>query len=345
MKLAIVLALIMFSGSIIHPEAARLYKVAIVTDTQQDFAVKLREGFASTLDALLAKQGAKAAYTVWDTELDPAKCPGIIDGIGRLEPDLVFTINYPTGFADIHVTNKLKEAKYRFVSLNAVPVQSKTIASWEKPGGNVTGISVFLSFNPQIKLMRKIRPEAKKLVVFTWSAMALTNDWYLSEIRRACEEEGIELAATLLVPDVESQLAALLPYADKGKEYFGFGIISAWVHKDGRPADTVALEGDFMRTKMNIPMISYDENGVIIEAVAGCCVIWGDIGAQAAEKGMLVLGGKNPGDLPWEYPRKYNILLNLAAAKRLGIAMPQSLINAAYRVYTDFDGHFAGQGD
>ncbi|MDP3178652.1 MAG: ABC transporter substrate binding protein, partial [Spirochaetaceae bacterium] len=104
-------------------------------------------------------------------------------------------------------------------------------------------------------------------------------------------------------------------------------------------------EGDFMRTKMNIPLIAYDENQVIGEAVAGCCVIWSDIGAQAAEKGMLVLGGKNPGDMPWEYPRKYNILLNLAAAKRLGIAMPQSLINAAYRVYTDFEGHYAGQVD
>jgi putative ABC transport system substrate-binding protein len=79
--------------------------------------------------------------------------------------------------------------------------------------------------------------------------------------------------------------------------------------------------------------------------LGGACVIWGDIGAQAAEKGLKLIDGADPGSISWDYPRKYNIILNLAAAKRLGITLPQSLVNAAYRVYTDFDGHYVGQGE
>ncbi len=324
---------------------ARTYRIAIVTDTLQDFAVKVRDGFTETLDALLAAQGAKAEYRVWDTELKVEKCPAIIDGLKRLAPDLILVINYPTAFADINVTNKLKDSQFRFISMNPVPVQSKTIASWERPGGNVTGISVFLPFSSQIRLMRKIRPEASKLVVYSWQAMAPTNDWYLQEIRRACEEARVTVVDTLLVPDAETEFERLLPYANKGKEYFVFGIISAWVHRDGSAADMGTIEPAFFNSKINIPSIGYDENQARTAFLAGCCVIWGDIGAQAADKGLLVLGGRDPGGLAWEYPRKYNIILNLAVARRLGIVFPQDLINAAYRVYTDLEGHYAGQGN
>lgn len=347
MKGFAILAVIVFAfaGSLAGTAQAKTYKVAIVTDTLQDFAVKVKDGFTENLDALLAKQGAKAEYRVWDTELKTEKCPAIIDGIRKMAPDLIFVINYPTAFADINVTNKLKDSKYRFISMNPVPVQSKTIASWDRPGGNVTGVSVFLPFSSQIKLMKRIRPEANKLVIYSWAAMALTNDWYIPEIRRACAEAKVAVAEVILAPDAETEFDMLLPYANKGKDYFIFGIISTWVHRDGSPADMITLEPAFFNSKINIPSIGYDENGAKTTNLAGCCVIWGDIGAQAAEKGLLVLGGKDPGSLPWEYPRKYNIILNLAVAKRLGITIPQELINAAYRVYTDFEGHYAGQGN
>jgi putative ABC transport system substrate-binding protein len=72
-------------------------------------------------------------------------------------------------------------------------------------------------------------------------------------------------------------------------------------------------------------------------------VIWTDIGDQAADKAMQILQGTAPGDLPWEYPRKYNLVFNLQAAKDRGITIPPALISSAYRVYTDYKGNFVGQ--
>jgi putative ABC transport system substrate-binding protein len=325
--------------------AGKIWKVAIVQDTQQDFALRTREGFVAALDGLLAKRGDKAAYSLFDTELSADKAASIVASLKSLGPDLAFTINYPTAFADLSVASKLKDQGLKFVSENPVPVQSGVAESWERPGGNETGVSIFVRFNVEIKLMRLIRPEAKRLVMFSWDAMKLVNDWYGAEVRRACKEEGVELVAFGLVPSIEAEEAFLLPYADKGSDYFLSGVISAWVHDDGSPADLNTLEAGFMLENMHIPMVCYDEDTLKIYAPAGACVIWGDLGAQAAEKGLRLIDGADPGSIPWDYPRKYNIILNMAAAKRLGIVFPQSLVNAAYRVYTDFDGHYVGQGE
>jgi len=326
--------------------ADKVWKVVIVTDViREEYAQKASDGFRKTLDGLLAARNESAAYTSFDTELSEAKAADIVRSIKALGPDLIFTVNHPTAFADIHVAGPLKDPRYRFVSENAVPVQSGAAATWDRPGGNITGVGVFIRFNSQIKLLRMIRPEASKLVMFSWDATTLVNDYYEKEVRRACAEEGVSLVAFQLVHSAESQLVFMDQYAAKGPEYFIGGVISAWVHDDGTPADMTKIEGLYIKTKLKIPYVSYDEVSVQAGAVCGACVIWGDLGAQIAEKGLKILDGAHPGDLPWDYPRKYNIVLNQAAAKRLGIQFPQALINAAYRVYIDDNGHYAGQGN
>jgi putative tryptophan/tyrosine transport system substrate-binding protein len=325
----------------------KTWNIAIVEDTTQDFSTKTREGFVATLDGLLAKRGDKASYAVYNTELSEAKAAGIVESIKSSSPDLIFEINNPMAFADMNVAAKLKAPKYRFVSENCLPVQSGVAKSWDRPGGNITGVSIFVKFNAQIRLMRRIKPEAKNLVMFTWSAVKLLNDWYEEEVRRACREEKVELVEFARVPSLEAELAFFAKYADAGKDFFMSGVVSAWVHEDGRPADAdvVRLEGAFVRDRLRVPIVCYDEVALMGEGLAGACVIWSDIGAQAAEQGLKILDGAKPGEMPWEYPRKYNIILNLAMAKLLGISFPQDLINAAYRVYTDLDGHYAGQGN
>jgi putative ABC transport system substrate-binding protein len=323
----------------------KVWKVAIVTDTREDFALKTADGFRAGLDALLDPRGESAVYTQYDTELSEAKAASIIQALQALGPDLIVDVNHPTCFADQHIAAALKGPQYRFVAENAVPVQSGSAQTWDHPGGNITGVGVFVRFNSELKLMKLIRPQASKLVVFSWDATTMVNQYYEQEVRRACREEKVELVDFHLVPNAEAQFEYMGQFARKGSEYFIAGAISAWVHADGTPADMAVIERDWVNSNLRIPYITYDEVAVKNACLAGACVIWSDLGAQLAEKGLKVLDGANPGDLPWEYPRKYNIVLNRGVATRLGITFPQALLNAAYRVYTDTAGHFVGQGD
>jgi putative ABC transport system substrate-binding protein len=321
------------------------YDVVIVMDTIDEWSKGIRDGFKETLSKSLENNNAKATYKEFDTELKPARVPSIIKAIKTKTPDLICVINFPNVFADRMITKKLNDPQYKFVSENCIPVRSGVIKSWQKPGGNITGVGVFLQMTSQIRIMKNINPRANKLIFYTWDAMLQLNEWFEQEIRSACKKENIKLVEFKRVSSIEDEIHFFQKYASKGKDYFLMAGISAFVHKDGREVKNIYdIENKWLREHSKIPEIVYDEMGIKHGMLGGASVIWYDIGAQLAEKGIRILQGENPGDIPWDYPRKYNIILNKKRADDLGIKIPQKIINASYRIYTDYKGNFIGQG-
>lgn len=320
------------------------YRICVVVDILRPKFQEVIDGFRETLDAHLGAAGAKASYTVFDTKADPAAVPGILSAIRAGGPDLILAVNGPDSFADRNVGLKLADTAFPVVSMNCIPIQSGVAREWKRPGGNFTGVGVFVQMNSIIKLAKLINPKARKLVFYSWDRMAEINDWFVTELKGACRLEGVELARVEYLASAEDEFEFLLQCDSLGEEYFGIGGISAWVHRDGTYADMIVEEARFMHSRLRrFPVYTYDESAVQAAYPAGTCVIWHDLGAQLAEKAMKVLQGAKPGDIPWDYPRKYNIMLNLAAAKNVGIVFPQALLSAAYRVYTDFNGNFIGE--
>jgi putative ABC transport system substrate-binding protein len=318
------------------------YDVVIIMDTIDDWSAGIRDGFKETLIKSLAGSQKKVNYTVIDTELNETKIPGIIEKIKSDKPDLICTINYPTAFADIMISQKLKDSEYKFVSENCIPIKSGTIKSWKKPGGNITGVGVFIQMNSPLRLMKKINPRFKKLAVYSWDRVPMLNEWLESEFRRACHEENIELLEFRRVPHQEATIEFFEYYNGQRDDIVLSGGVTAFVHKDGSAASG-REEVDWATKHLKVPFVVYEETPVRYGTLAGTCVIWYDIGAQLAEKGLRVLKGENPGDIPWDYPRKYNIILNKKRAEDIGITIPQEIINASYRIYTDYNGNFIGQ--
>lgn len=300
------------------------------------------EGFKTTLTDILATRGATIEFHLFRTFSDVGKVPQLIGNIKSINPSLICNLGDPSVFADKNFVKQLPE--YKFVSLNPIPVRSGIIESWEHPGGNVTGVGVFLQYNSSIRLIKKINPNVNKVLCFSWDAVGILNDYLEEEIRRSCKEERVELVEFRRVPHIEAQQAFYEEYKDKGDEYVFLGGISSYIHKDGTPVENVfKLEGEWYRENMSFPMITWDETNVVNGCLAGTCLVWYDIGVQLAEKGFRILKGENPGEIAWDYPRKYNVMLNLQRAKDLGIEIPNEVISGAYRVYTDYNGNYVGR--
>ncbi len=321
------------------------YKVIVVMDTVSPWSEGIRDGFKETLDKQLRAAGAKASYQVFDTKLDPKTITDIQTAIDKTKPDLICTINFPTVFADNMITKLPANKAYSFVSENCIPLQSGLLKDTKKPGGNVTGVGVFSQMNSIIRLAKLINPKVKKLAVDSWDAMTQVNEWFEAEFKKASKEEGLDLVEFRRVASFEDEMAFYSEYDKKGSEYLVLDGIGTFVHKDGSPADSKAEALKMHKNYNHLFYMSYDEDSVKSNgmSLAGTAVIWYDIGSQLAEKGIKVLGGTKPGDIPWDYPRKFNLILNLAVAKQMGYTLPQSVINGAYRIYTDLDGHFVGQ--
>jgi ABC-type uncharacterized transport system substrate-binding protein len=322
----------------------RDYRIAIILDTVDTWSGGIRDGIKASLDPILKNAGARGVYSEYDTALDIGTAAKIVTELRASKPDLIFVAAYPNGFADIHITAKLNEPEFRFVSENAVATQIGLINSWEKPGGNVTGVGVFVQFSSQLRIARSINPQLNKLVFYSWDAMSTLNDWLEAEIKASVRQEGFELVAFHRVKNIEEHFRLFAEYDRKGPGYLAMIGVSPFVYADGRPADANTLEPEFIRTKIkNTFFLSYDESAIRqAGAVAGASVIWTDIGAQMAEKGLQILQGTKPGAIPWTYPRKYNLLFNLQAAKNIGLKIPENLLGAAYRIYSDSQGTFTG---
>jgi putative ABC transport system substrate-binding protein len=320
------------------------YTIVIVYDgahERESFNIML-DSFKKKIKSELNKEKSRVEYALYFTKNDPVIAKTIVESIKKRGPDLIFTMNNPSAFADIHIAKKLTDPKYRFVSENCIPRRSGVIDSWEKPGGNITGVGIFIQLNSQIRLMKKLNPAAKKLVFFSWNRMVKLNEWFEEEIKKACRNEKIELIEFKRTAHIEDEINFIKKYSNRGKEYFFMGGISAFVHRDGRPVKNIVdAEMKWYRKNVKIPMIVYDETAIMHGMLGGASVIWDDLGEQLAEKGLRVLKGEDPGAIPWEYPRKFDIVLNRKRAEFLKIDIPKNLLQAAYRVYLDYDGTLA----
>jgi putative ABC transport system substrate-binding protein len=323
--------------------AKKDFKIFIVVDNMIPKFQQAVDAFKSTMGKGLAAEGAAAAYTLLDTKTDPATAAAILGSIRSAKPDLLLAINGPDSFADEKVSLKL-ESSLKVVSLNAIPVQSGAAKSWSRPGGSITGVGVFLQFNSMLRLAKLIDPGYRRLAFYSWSAVKRLNDYLEPEVRAAAKAEGFELIEFKKPDSAEDQFEWERRIDRLGKDLILSGAVSAWAHRDGSYADMSVEEPRFAQAEMRrVPLFATEETTVVDTALAGTCIVWDDIGVQLAEKGLRVLRGENPGDMPWDYPRKFNVMLNLAMAKLLGITIPKPVIDAAYRVFTDFDGNYIGR--
>jgi putative ABC transport system substrate-binding protein len=326
----------------VDPLEGKTFQITIVMDTIDDWSTGVKDGFIQALDQALNERGSKAFYSIEDTTLDPEKAAKIKENIVSSKPDLICTLVYPNGFANVQIAQKLKDPQYRFVSLDPVAVSTGTIDTNEKPGGNITGVGVFIQMNSLLKLANKIDPTLNNLVFHTWDKMPELNAWFKQELERDCQEEGWTLDFRL-IPDSESEFELLSNYQEKKKGTLLMGGISAFVNRAGQPVDLQITLPEYYNKNVHTIYAVYEDILVANGYPFGTVVSWNDLGIQIAQKALLVLGGKNPGNIPWDYPRKYDIMLNLSGLRRLGYEPSQELITAASRVYTDYSGHYAGQ--
>jgi putative ABC transport system substrate-binding protein len=195
------------------------------------------------------------------------------------------------------------------------PVGSGYVQSLGHPGGNITGLSLQATetIGRRLELLKEIIPGAAPVAVIwnrsgvaDWSAAeaaARERGWKLLslEIRDAGELEGALKAAT------EARAGAALVFA--GSVLFPHA---------RRVAELAAMS----RLPAIYDLRPYVEAGGLISYGPNIVDIW----RRSAVYVDKILKGANPADLPIEQPTKFELVINLKAAKALGIAIPQSLL-------------------
>jgi putative ABC transport system substrate-binding protein len=204
------------------------------------------------------------------------------------------------------------------------PIRSGIVSSLAHPGGNITGVSLMASdlWPKRLELLKEISPKSSRVAIF----------WNKSNAGMAIEAQATQEAARQMG-------VALL---DRGvKDPSEIDAVFAAMSKD-RPDAFLALMDLSLREhqtriidfliKNRLPAIF--ETKEIVEA--GGLVSYGpnlaDMYRRAAVHMDKILKGTKPADIPVEQPMRFEFVINLKTAKKIGLTIPPNVLVRADKV-------------
>ena len=203
------------------------------------------------------------------------------------------------------------------------PVEAGLVKSFARPGGNITGIAdLELELVPKrMEIFHELIPGLKRvlLVYDATNALAVSR---LDVHREAAHRLGLTLVERPV--RTEDEARSVISAVRKGEVD---GIFSPRLLLLNIPG--LILE---IAPKRAIPTMFDDAFYVERAGLASYAANLYGLGRQAARLVDKILKGAKPGDVPVEQPTKFELAINLKAAKALGITIPQSILLRADRV-------------
>ncbi|HZV94474.1 MAG TPA: ABC transporter substrate-binding protein [Candidatus Nitrosocosmicus sp.] len=208
------------------------------------------------------------------------------------------------------------------VATSTDPVRSQLIASLAHPGGNLTGVTFVFDelAAKRVELLKEVMPRLSRLAVL-WDPTHVDNDFPQVEI--AARRLGLQLQSLEIrgPNELESALRAAIN-----------GRAEALLVVPGRLTGFLSrriIEG---AAQSKIPVIS----GWREFAESGAVLTYGPDRVESAKRTVIyvdrILKGARPGDLPVEQPTKFELVVNLKAAKALGLSVPRSVLQRTDQV-------------
>ena len=202
------------------------------------------------------------------------------------------------------------------------PVGTGLIASLARPGGNVTGVSGYAGLEnvaKQLELLKEIVPKIRRVAILSNPANAY-HQLAIKEVNVAARSLGVQLQ--LLEARGPNEFDGA--FAAMAKERVGALLVlsdAIFSSHRTRLADLAA--------RSRLPA-AYAVREIV---EAGGLMSYGpsflDLHRRAATFVDKILKGAKPADLPVEQPTKFELVINLKAAKALGLEVPPLLIAQA----------------
>jgi putative ABC transport system substrate-binding protein len=204
------------------------------------------------------------------------------------------------------------------------PVASGFVASLARPGGNITGLATLAPelSGKRLELLREIVPKLSRVAVIGTSTRP-GNAQALKEIELAGGAFKVQLQyLDVLSPkDIETAFRA----ASKGRAEAVLGL-------GGPVLASQRTQFADLAVKSRLPAIYWRSDIVEDGGLMSYAVSFTDLDRRAATYVDKILKGAKPADLPVEQPKKFEFIINLKAAKQIGLTIPPNVLVRADRV-------------
>jgi putative ABC transport system substrate-binding protein len=205
------------------------------------------------------------------------------------------------------------------------PVGTGFVASLARPGGNTTGLSTLAPelSGKRLELLKETVPRLSRAAVFGTSTRP-EHAQVLREVELAAAAFKVQLQyLDVLDPkDIETAFRA----ASKGRADAVLFMVAGGVAIAHR---TEIVE---LAVKSRLPVMYERQEYVDAGGLMTYGVKQTDLDRRAATYVDKILKGRTPADLPVEQPMKFEFIINLKAAKQIGLTIPPNVLVRADRV-------------
>src|SRR5262245_31912829 len=280
----------------------------------QAFVAAFREGLQK-----LGGRNIRIDYR-W-TALDKQLILQFAKELVALQPDLILTQSTP---ATAELLRQTRTIPIVF-GLVADPIGSGFVASFPRPGGNITD---FVTMQPTmagkwLELLKEIAPRVARVAMLFNPATAPYAEYWLNSFKAAAASFAVQavVAPVHSTSELESVVAA------QAKEPNGGLIVMPDTFTTEHRSEIASLAIRY-RLPAVYPYRVFAESGGLLSYGDDLT----DNFRRAASYVDRILKGEKPADLPVQAPVKFELSINLKAARALGIAVAPSMIARADQV-------------
>jgi putative ABC transport system substrate-binding protein len=303
-------------------QTGKIFRIGFLDVSTASSMASLLEVFRQELSKLGWIEGKNFIIEYRFAENKGLRVPDLATDLVRLKVDLIVVSATPPALAAKKATSTIP-----IVMANVGdPVGSGLVASLARPGGNVTGFSG-LSYELNTKRLEVLKdavPELGRVGLLRTLAQAVPGNIQMKDLRASAS------ALKLKLVEIDTQADAK-------------GLVSAFqTAKQNQVGAIMTMPtGSFfaerkriveLAAKHRLPAIYFSKEFVDEGGLMSYGADYGDLSRKSAHYVDKILKGAKPADLPVQQATKFEFVINLKAAKQIGLTIPPEVLARGNRV-------------
>jgi putative tryptophan/tyrosine transport system substrate-binding protein len=302
-------------------QAGKVFRIGFLDSSTAAGSAVLLEAFWQEMRKLGWIEGKNITIEYRFAEQKSERLPELAADLVRLNVDLIVTTGGPQALAAKKATTTIPIV----MASGGDPVGAGLVASLARPGGNVTGLSSLGELNTKrLEILKDAVPKLSRVGLLRLPGGGIADELQLKDLRPAAQALKLKLEEIETQPDAKGLASAFQTAKQKQ--------VNAIMMIPTRPFFAERKRIVELAAKHALPAI-YPEKGFVDE---GGLMSYGtdntDLYRRAAVYVDKILKGAKPADLPVQQATKFEFVINLKAAKQIGLTLSPEFLARANQV-------------
>jgi len=315
--LALSTMLFAICGSVEAQQTSKIFKIGYLDNSTASGSAVLLDAFRQELSKLGWIEGKNITIEYRFAEQKTDRLPEFAADLVRLKVDLIVVNSPPPALAAKGASSTIPIV----MTTSTDPVGEGLVASLARPGGNVTGLSTLAAElnTKRLEILKDAVPKLARVGLLRPSAANINIDLQLKELRPAALALKLKLEEIETQPDPKGLESA---FQTANQKQVGAIMTLATRPFFAERKRIVELAGKYRLPAIYFQKEFADEGGLMSYGVD-----YIDVYRRAAVYVDKILKGAKPADLPVQQATKFDFVINLKAAKQIGLTLSPEFLS------------------